>query len=299
MDSATNHGVRASALADLLDRYSTEVTPGDRKSIDMAGQLLESGTEVFVASLPSDCAERQINAAVRLKEAGVEPVPHIVARNIASRADLDSLLRRLTVEAEVDRVLVLSGDRDKPAGDLESSLQILESGLIEKHGIRSVMISAYPEGHPKISEAELLAARHAKLAVAHRVGLAVTFVSQFCFDPAPIIGLARQLRAQGITEPLRVGVAGPASRASLLKFAFLCGIGPSIRALKERPSNARSLLAGDTPTALLTEIVRARQLEPSLGIDRVHIFSFASIAAVGNWVREVRESNPLGHETME
>ena len=55
---------------------------------------------------------------------------------------LDNLLRRLTVEAEVDRVLVLSGDRDKPAGDLVSSLQILKSGLIEKHGIRSVAISA-------------------------------------------------------------------------------------------------------------------------------------------------------------
>jgi len=289
MDSATNQEVGASVLADLLDRYSTEVTPGDRKSIDMAGQLLPPGTEVFVVSLSSDSAEHQIDAAVRLREAGIKPVPHIVARNIASRYDLDNLLRRLTVEAKVDRLLVLSGDRDKPAGDLKSSLQILESGLIEKYGIRSVAISAYPEGHPKISEAALLAARHAKLEVARRAGLAVTFVTQFCFDPAPIIGLARQLRAQGITEPLRVGVAGPASRASLLKFALLCGVGPSIRALKERPLSARNLLARDTPTALLTEIIRAQHLEPSLGIGGVHIFSFASIGAAANWVREVRE----------
>jgi methylenetetrahydrofolate reductase (NADPH) len=288
MNSAKSQDIRASALSDFLDRYSTEVTPGDRKSIDVAGHLLESGTEVFVVSLPSDSAERQIDAAVRLRRAGLKPVPHIAARNIASRFDLDNLLRRLTVEAEVDRVLVLSGDRDKPAGDLVSSLQILESGLIEKHGIRSVAISAYPEGHPKIADALLLAARHAKLEVARRAGLAVTFVSQFCFDPAPIIGLARQLRAQGIKESLRVGVAGPASRTSLLKFALLCGVGPSIRALKERPLNTRSLLARDTPTTLLNEIVRAQHLEPSLGIDGVHIFSFASIGAAANWVREVR-----------
>jgi hypothetical protein len=81
------------------------VTPGGRKSIDIGGQLLESGTDFFVVSLPSDSAERQIDAAVRLRKAAIKPVPHIVARNVAWRFDPDNLLRRLTVEAEVDRVL--------------------------------------------------------------------------------------------------------------------------------------------------------------------------------------------------
>jgi len=36
MNSAKSQDIRASALSDLLDRYSTEVTPGGRKSIDIA-----------------------------------------------------------------------------------------------------------------------------------------------------------------------------------------------------------------------------------------------------------------------
>jgi methylenetetrahydrofolate reductase (NADPH) len=164
--------------------------------------------------------------------------------------------------------------------------------MIEKHGIRSVAVSAYPEPHPRISEQELLDARNAKLATARRAGLGLSFVSQFCFDPAPIIGLARQLRRDGVTEPLRVGVAGPASRAALLKFALRCGVGPSIRALKNRPSNARNLLAGDTPSALLTEIADVQHRDTELGIEGVHFFSFGSIRSTVNWVRQVRESEP-------
>jgi methylenetetrahydrofolate reductase (NADPH) len=287
-----NRQVLTHALAGLLRRYSTEVTPGDRRSIDSAGRLLEPGTEVFIASLPSDSADSLLDAAVRLRHAGLKPVPHIVARNIAHRIDLDTLLRRLAAGAGVERMLVLSGDRDKPLGDLHSSLQILESGMIEKHGIRSVAVSAYPEPHPRISEQELLDARNAKLAIARRAGLGLSFVSQFCFDPAPIIGLARQLRRDGVTEPLRVGVAGPASRAALLKFALRCGVGPSIRALKNRPSNARNLLAGDTPSALLTEIADVQHRDTELGIEGVHFFSFGSIRSTVNWVRQVRESEP-------
>ncbi len=75
MGDATSHEVPASALASLLDRYSTEVIPRDRKSIDMVGRLLESGTEVFVVSRPSDSAEPQIDAAVRLRQAGTRVVP--------------------------------------------------------------------------------------------------------------------------------------------------------------------------------------------------------------------------------
>ncbi len=48
----------------------------------------------------------------------------------------------------MDRALVLAGDRDTPAGDLQSSLQLIDSGVLQKYGIRRVFISAYPEGHP-------------------------------------------------------------------------------------------------------------------------------------------------------
>ncbi len=276
-----------SALAPLLQLFSAEVTCGDRKSIEAAVTAMRPGTEIFIASLPSDTHERQVATAVRLKEAGLTPVPHVVARNIKNAHDLDALLRRFTHEAGVDRVLLLAGDRDVPVGEFESSRELLETGLLDRHGIRRVLFSWYPEGHPRVPAAVLIEARVAKLALAERAGLHVTLVSQFCFEAAPIIATARQIRAEGVRAPLRVGVAGPASRAALLKYAMICGVGASLRALKERPGAAGML--GETPQELLLDVARAQATDASLAIEGVHFFTFASLAATLEFVYEHRQ----------
>lgn len=287
-----SHGIAekpAFGLTDLLRNFSAEVTSGDRKSIDAATTMLQPGTEVFIASLRSDSGDRQILAAARLKRAGLTPVPHVVARNIKDLAELDTLLGRLVNEAGVERALILAGDRDQPAGAFGSSLQLLETGMLGKHGIRKVVLSWYPEGHPRIATADLVAARAANLAAAAKANLEVALVSQFCFESAPVIATARHIRAEGVRVPLRVGVAGPASRTSLLKYAMMCGVGASIRALKERPA-ARGMMTGETPENLLTEVARAQAADPALGIQGVHFFTFASLAATAKFVAEQRRA---------
>ena len=272
-------------LADLLRNYSAEVTCGDGKSIRAAQSLMAPGSEVFVTSLPSDKVERSVAVAAELRNAGLVPVPHVVARNIAGRTDLETLLRRLTIEARVDRVLILGGDRREPSGEFECSQQLLETGLFDAFGIRKIKLSWYPEGHPRISDSELAKARAAKLRIAAARGFEVELVSQFCFESTPIIASARQLRAEGIQLPLRIGVAGPATRASLLKYAMICGVGASVRALKERPG-ARSLLSSETPERLLREVAHAQAEEPSLDMHRVHFFTFASLASTIQFVEQ-------------
>jgi methylenetetrahydrofolate reductase (NADPH) len=278
------------ALSNLLRGYSVEVTSGDRKSLDDAAAMLRAGTEVFIASVPKDSSDRQALAAAHLRRAGLTPVPHLVARNFANRAELDAHLERLTGEAGVDRALVLAGDRDQPAGDLHSSLQIIESGMLQKHGIRRIAISAYPELHPRIATPLLVAARAAKLAAAERAGLEVMLLSQFCFDAEPIIELAERLREEGVRAPLRIGVAGLAGRARLLKYALMCGVGASIRALKTNQALARNVLAGESPWALMTDVARAQAANPALGVGGVHFFTFASLAATVQWAERQLQS---------
>jgi methylenetetrahydrofolate reductase (NADPH) len=273
----------AAALAALLGNYSAEVTSGDRKSIDAAKKMMPRGAEVYITSLPSQPLDRQIVVARELRAAGLIPIPHVVARNIRDRNELDLLLRRLTSEAGVDRALILAGDRESPAGDLTSSLQILQSGLLGRYGIRKIALSWYPEGHRRIAEPELIAARSAKLAFAAEHSLEAVLVSQFCFEATPIVDTAREMRAAGINVPLRVGVAGPASRAALLKYALICGVGASLRALRERPE-ARNLVAGETPEELLTVVAQAQAANPTLGIQGVHFFTFASLAETVRFV---------------
>jgi len=275
----------AAPLAELLQSYSVEVTARDAKSFDRLVGRLPLASEVFVANIPNDSLDLLVEAAARLRSHGFVPVPHIVARNIRDLAELDSLMERLAGEAGVDRVLSLGGDRDRPVGTLDESLQLIGSGAFEKHGVRQISIACYPEGHPRIDGPVLQSALSAKLAAAAGRGLQTRLVSQFTFDPEPILAMAHRLRASGVSAPLRVGVAGPASRAKLIKFAMRCGVGASLRALTERKSLASSLLGGETPGALLAVVALASATEPSLGIEGVHFFTFGAPEGSIEWAR--------------
>lgn len=278
----------AGSLADLLQDYSVEVTSRDKKSLEAAPQVLRPGTEVFIASLPGDSMDKLVNAAAGLRKGGLVPVPHIVARNLESLAEMDETLARLTQEAGVDRILTLGGDRDHPAGKLLASLELIESGLIQKHGIGRIFIGSYPEGHPKIPDPVLDQARADKLAAAEKAGLDVTIVSQFCFSAEPVVALAERMRAQGAKAPFRVGVAGPADRALLIKYALICGVGNSIRVLKDRGEMTKNLLSGETPEALISELALAQAANPALGICGVHFFTFGSVARSAQWAEARR-----------
>jgi methylenetetrahydrofolate reductase (NADPH) len=233
-----------------------------------------------------------VKAAAGLSRAGLSPVPHIVARNIPRLRDLDALLSRLSREAGITSALVLGGDRDHAAGEFASSLQLIETGLFQKYGIGRVAFACYPEGHPRIPTPVLDDELTAKLNAAAGAGLDVLLVSQFLFDPEPIIAFARRLRARGVVAPLRVGVAGPASRTKLLKYALRCGVGASLRALKERGELARNVIAGETPDELLGRIAVARAADPMLGIAGVHFFTFGDPAQSIRWAQQQRVRSP-------
>ena len=275
------------ALASLLDGYSAEVTRPDRKTLDAAANLMPKGARVYIASLPKDTSDIQVTVAKQLRDIGLEPVPHIVARNFASEAILDERLKQLTEEAGVKRMLVLGGDRDEPEGPFDSSLQLIETGLFQKHGVTRISLGAYPEGHPRIPDDVLTQALDDKLAASERYGFEVVLVTQLCFEAGAVLGFVRTLRQRGITCDLRVGVAGPASRKTLLKYAMICGVGPSLRALKERHSLTKGLISNESPQALLSEIAMARSAEPNLGIWGVHFFTFAALKGTIDWAESV------------
>lgn len=270
-------------MARLLHAYSAEVTTPDRKSLDAAAVMMPTGARVYIASLPTDQPDAQVPVASALTKAGLIPVPHIVARNIRSRDALDGTLRRFTQEAGVDRALILGGDRDDSAGPYDCGLQVIQSGLLEKHGIRRIALGCYPEGHPRIPDRLLDQALGDKIVAAQGVGLEVILISQVCFEAAPILAYIKKLRRNAITAPIRVGVAGPAKFTTLLKYAAICGVGPSLRALKQRSSLAAHLLGAETPETVLRDVAYARDNDPTLNILGVHFFTFASLAKSIEW----------------
>src|ERR1700745_1928240 len=117
---------QSSTIARMLRRYSIEVNPGDSKALDAAQERLDPGTEVFLTWIPGAKPMDLVSAARQLRREDLLPVPHIGARHLESSDQLEQLALRLAGEAGVDRILVIAGDRAKPAGPYDSSLSVMQ-----------------------------------------------------------------------------------------------------------------------------------------------------------------------------
>jgi len=270
---------RRMSVASLLRSYSIETTPMEKTVPDN----IPPGTQVYVASVPRADKRQIVARAAQLKKAGLVPVPHVAARGIESAAALKDFLARLRGEADVDRALVLGGDTDKPHGPFASARAILETGLFAELGFRTLGFATYAEDHPAIARELLDSELAAKLAEAARQGLQATVVSQFCFEPDILAAHVARLRAHDATVPIRLGIAGPASVASLARFALLCGVKNSARFLARGTGKVGRLLTSHDPSDLVTELadaLDARGVSAGVGI---HIFSFGGMQKAVDW----------------
>jgi methylenetetrahydrofolate reductase (NADPH) len=277
----------SSAVVDLLGGYSIEVTPRSKTAVETCRTQLPPGSEVYIASIPGGSYHSAVTTAIGLAKAGLSPVPHIAARNIASFTQLTDFLTRLAGDAGVNRALVIGGDNERPAGPYGSGLELLQTGAFQRIGIRRVGIACYAEPNRRVEMPVLEAALADKLALLAREGFDPWLISQFCFDSGAIVAMIRRLRAGGVAVPLRVGIAGPSDARTLWKYALHCGIGNSMRALGTHVDAISNLLVRSAPDEILGDIAAARAAEPELGISGVHFFSFGGVLAVTRWANAI------------
>src|SRR5215831_14370103 len=218
------------SVQELLKDYSIEATVVRAEKIARFTDVVAPGKRIFIPHTPHTSFAEMIELAVRLRREQVEPVPHIVARRIETLAELDKFLKRLAGEAGVTQALIVAGDIDKPAGELRSALQVLESGLLEKHGIRTIGVAGHPEGHRDVSDPVLRDALKRKNAYAEQHGANVYIVTQFVFSAEPVIAWETSHGNDIKALPITVGLPGPATARTLLKYALECGIGVSLQA---------------------------------------------------------------------
>jgi methylenetetrahydrofolate reductase (NADPH) len=276
-------------IAALARGASLEISARDATDLVECAECLDPGTELFVSLPPGQPYHGAVAMAARARRAGFVPVPHVTARSLASLASLEDYLARAVGDAGVDRVLVIGGDRDRPAGPFDSSLSVLCTGVLQKHGIKRVGVAGYPEGHPTISQRALQDALLAKRELARENGIELQVVTQFCFDAAPIVSWAARMRKFG--PALRIGLAGPASITTLLKFAARCGVGNSARALKSKSGSIIRLITEAGPEAVVRDLARGIAQGPDPASLSVHLFTFGGLRRSAHWLCAVREGN--------
>lgn len=293
MDAAT----ASSGIIELLRGFSIELNPSDSKIVEAAAERLDPGTEVSLAWIPGSNPMDMITPAARLKRAGHFPMPHVGARHLESAAQLQRLADSLK-DVGVDRILIIGGDRTKPAGPYDSSLAVMQTGVFQRTGISRMAIGGFPEGNPHVPEKILNEALEAKVGFARTDGLQLSIITQFCFKAEPVIEWVRGVRARGIHIPIRVGLAGPASLLTLMRYAVRCGIGNSLRVLTENPSFAKVLVErGPEPIIRGLAASMAEGDGRPLGIAGLHFYVFGGFRKTMDWIDAERSLKAVSPHT--
>jgi methylenetetrahydrofolate reductase (NADPH) len=278
-------------LAALLPQASVEVSSRGHQ-LDELRDNFRPGIDVTITFLPGDNTRHTIETAAALRRAGFNPVPHIAAREIASYQALDDFLARACGEAGVSRILVVAGDVARARGPFRSSFDIRNSGLIEARGLAAVSIAGHPEGHPYLDPAPALATLKGWRNWGEERRIDVSIVSQFCFESAPILGWIRELDAHGIDVPIIVGLAGPATPATLMKFALRCGVGNSMRAVRSRIGRFGRLLTDAGPDDVVRGLIAA-PVAATAAVAGFHFFPFGGLRKTAHWLRDYNAHRAL------
>ncbi|MEM7224468.1 MAG: methylenetetrahydrofolate reductase [Pseudomonadota bacterium] len=271
------------AIARFMTGFSVETTPTAAAKMSDFRTILRPGTAVSVTFLPGADYRDSVAAAKRLREQGFHPVPHFAARSLASPEQFKDYLERAVGEADVNAVLAIAGGVEKPLGPYASSMDLLESGLFDKHDITSIGVAGHPEGSPDISDEAIREAISWKNAFAQRSDAALHIVTQFCFEAEPIIAWDRRLNAEGNRLPIRIGIPGIAKLSTLIKYAAACGVGNSIRFLKRQGAGMTNFLSLQAPDKLVRDLAAYAANDSDCAIEGVHMYPLGGLTKTAKW----------------
>jgi methylenetetrahydrofolate reductase (NADH) len=281
-----NNDELSKAIVAFLTDYSIEITPHDEGKLDEIRNVLSPGTAVYIAHPPNSPIDDVVKVAGKVQKLGFRATPHIIARKLESRGQLEQALAALQ-GLGVDHALAVAGDITAAQPAFDSSLEVLQTGLFSKYGFREVGVAGHPEGSKAIGDERVETALRGKAAFAATADFKVYFATQFGFDPTAFTDWEAATTAKGIALPIHVGMPGPASLRQLAKFAMLCGVGASMRMLTSRTSAMANLLSTQAPDEMVTSLARHRAAHPDSRLKKVHFFAFGGVVKTARWANAV------------
>lgn len=277
-------------MAQFLSGYSIEVMPRTAAKVESFADLLPAGTRVYIAHIEGTTIDEMVATARRIRDDGFPVMPHFPARYIRDAAMLEDWTSRYAGEAGVNQALVLAGGRAEPEGDFHSSMQLLETGIFDRHRFKRLHVAGHPEGNRDIdadgSSRMVDEALTWKQALAERTDAEMALVTQFAFDAGPVIDWIGRIRDMGIDLPVHAGVAGPAKLQTLIKYAAACGVGPSLNVLQKRARDVRKLVLPFEPTDVIRDLAAQQAKDPRTAPAQVHFFPLGGIKTCAEWANE-------------
>ena len=278
-------------LHQVTKGWSIEVTPNAAKKIDNFAELLQKNTTVNVTFLPNSNPLDTIEVCKRLFKDGMNPVPHISARSIKNFDELDSFVKQLSQTSNVSEVLVISGSLDSPIGEFHETMQILNSGILQKYNIEKVGVAGHPEGSPDISDALIGDSLKRKFEWSLKEDISLYLETQFSFDATPGLLWEKSIRNEGIKLPIRIGVPGPANIKTLFQFARSSGVGASIKMIAKQSRNISKLLMVQAPDKYIFDLANGINMDKECMIENLHFYPFGGFKRTVEWISGLENGN--------
>ena len=278
------------AIKKFLDGFSVEVTPKAASKIENFEDYIPSGTLVYIAHIEGTPIEEMVETAKKINDQGFCAMPHFPARIIKDKNVLEDWISRYKNEANVSNALLIAGGANKPYGQYDSSIQLIESELFDKADFNNLHIAGHPEGSmdidPDGSTTNVDQALSWKNEFSKRTDENMAITTQFSFDANSVISWANNIKEAGIDIPVHIGIAGPAKLQTLLRYSIECGVGASIKIIQKRAKDLTKLLLPYKPTNIITELATYKANNPSFNIEKVHFFPLGGIKQVSDFVKE-------------
>ena len=278
------------AIKKFLDGFSVEVTPNAASKIENFEDYIPLGTLVYIAHIEGTSIHEMVTTARKINDQGFCAMPHFPARIIKDKSMLEDWISRYKNEANVSNALLIAGGANKPYGEYDSSIQLIESELFDKADFNNLHIAGHPEGSmdidPDGSTINVDKALSWKNEFSKRTDANMAITTQFSFDASSVISWANNIKEAGIDIPVHIGIAGPAKLQTLLRYSIECGVGASIKIIQKRAKDLTKLLLPYKPTNIITELATYKANNPSFNIEKVHFFPLGGIKQVSNFVKE-------------
>jgi|TARA_A100001011_G_scaffold395675_1_gene491398 methylenetetrahydrofolate reductase (NADPH) len=271
-------------IISLIDGFTIELNPKVRHKINSIP--LEKKNNVYITYLP-DASENDILETIEfVSKNNLTPITHLPARTMKNLDHVRQFLSQVRERTDSKKILVIGGGGNQ-LGQITSSLEILNSGLLEENNFNEIGIAGHPEGSPDISQETIDNFLNDKFELTKTKGLSLELVTQFFFNAAPFINWCEELTKKKITIPVRVGFPGPASFKTLLNFGLMSGVGNSINFLKKNSSKVSDLLTKTSNDEMLISLAEfANKNSP---LKSFHCFPFGGFEKTCLWLNELQK----------
>jgi methylenetetrahydrofolate reductase (NADPH) len=269
-----------------LEAFLSDVT-FDMMPSDEFGEALgplPDGARVAVVLTPDVGIEPTVENTEIATDRGYDAVPHVAARFIEDRDELDEVAGRLK-EAGVTDIFVPGGDRDEPVGEFASAHELLVALEELGYSFPEVGIAGYPTGHASIDDETLAKAMERKIPHATYI------VTQLCFDADAIIEWTGGIRKQGIDLPVEPGVPGVMDYRRLMSLSRRWGIAGPLRFIQKTTGVfgfAKAMIgsAGRFDPTEMAETLAPYYSDPEYDLHRLRLYTFNQTDDTETWRRE-------------